>query len=92
MGSKGLSSPFLLLPYRPNVDANAGRPFIRTFFNPQNGPLTGAFLQQELRLTETEVLCSALKWCWSRLPGGVVTWDVYELFRQGEVGRLSTLG
>ncbi|CBX95709.1 hypothetical protein LEMA_P028610.1 [Plenodomus lingam JN3] len=25
-----------------------------------------------------------MKWCWSRLPGGVVTWDAYELFRIGE--------
>jgi len=29
-----------------------------------------------------------MKWCWSRLPGGVVTWDAYELFRIGESGEL----
>lgn len=28
-----------------------------------------------------------MKWCWSRLPGGVVTWEAYELFRVGEQGR-----
>jgi hypothetical protein len=55
---------------------------IRNYFNPTNAPPTGANLQQELRLTDPDVLCSALKWCWSRLPGGVVTWEVYELFRQ----------
>jgi hypothetical protein len=33
-----------------------------------------------------QTLCSIIKWCWSRLPGGVVTWDVYELFRIGEAG------
>jgi hypothetical protein len=27
-----------------------------------------------------------MKWCWSRLPGGVVTWEGYELFRVGERG------
>ena len=27
-----------------------------------------------------------MKWCWSRLRGGVVTWGVYELFRIGEKG------
>lgn len=27
-----------------------------------------------------------MKWCWSRLPGGVVTWDAYELFKVGEQG------
>ena len=32
-------------------------------------------------------LCSIIKWCWSRLPGGVVTWDVYDLFCKGEKGR-----
>lgn len=27
-----------------------------------------------------------MKWCWSRLPGGVVTWEAYELFKVGEQG------
>lgn len=27
-----------------------------------------------------------MKWCWSRLAGGVVTWEAYELFRIGEQG------
>jgi hypothetical protein len=38
-----------------------------------------------------QTLCSILKWCWSRLPGGVVTWDVYELFRIGEAGESRAL-
>lgn len=84
----GLTTPFIILPYRPEHESSAARPFIRTFFNPRSTPPTGETLRQELRLTEPEVLISAIKWCWSRLPGGVVTWDVYELFRQGEVGRL----
>jgi hypothetical protein len=25
-----------------------------------------------------------VKWCWSRLQGGVVGWDSYELFKVGE--------
>ncbi|KAL7270041.1 hypothetical protein RUND412_007263 [Rhizina undulata] len=83
--SRGLSTPFLLLPFRPNSDASPARTFIRNFFNTTTGPLSGALLQQELRLTEPVVLCSALKWCWSRLPRGVVTWDVYEMFRKGEL-------
>jgi hypothetical protein len=29
-----------------------------------------------------------MKWCWSRLPGGVVTWEGYELFKVGERGML----
>lgn len=53
--------------------------------------MTGSKLEQELRLTEPMVLCGILKWCWGRLPGGVVTWEVYELFRVGELGRAHTL-
>lgn len=34
-----------------------------------------------------QVLVSIMKWCWSRLPGGVVTWETYDLFKQGETGR-----
>lgn len=33
------------------------------------------------------MLCSVVKWCWSRLAGGVVTWEAYELFRVGEQGK-----
>lgn len=36
----------------------------------------------------TQVLASVLKWCWSRLQGGVVSWDAYELFKIGELGKL----
>ena len=34
-----------------------------------------------------QVLSSVMKWCWSRLAGGVVTWEAYELFKVGETGR-----
>jgi hypothetical protein len=34
-----------------------------------------------------QVLVSIMKWCWSRLPGGVVTWETYDLFKQGETGK-----
>ena len=41
-------------------------------------------MQQEMRLTDAAVLCSIMKWCWSRVPGGVVGWSVYEGFEIGE--------
>lgn len=84
--SRGLDIPFLLLPFRPSSDPSAARTFIRNFFNAdQRGtPVRGEALLQELRLTEPMVLCSVVKWCWSRLPGGVVTWEAYELFKVGE--------
>ncbi|KAL8774820.1 MAG: hypothetical protein Q9209_000759 [Squamulea sp. 1 TL-2023] len=82
--SKALDMPFLLLPFRPTSDPSAARTFIRNFFNEGRGLLYGERLEQELMLTEPMVLCSVMKWCWSRLAGGVVTWEAYELFRIGE--------
>ncbi|CCU81417.1 of RhoGap superfamily/morphogenesis protein (Msb1) [Blumeria hordei DH14] len=76
--ARGLDIPFLLLPFRPTSDPSAARTFIRHHFEKN---LRGEHLTQELRLTEPMVLCSVLKWCWCRLPGGVVGWEAYELFR-----------
>lgn len=80
--ARGLDIPFLLLPFRPTSDPSAARTFIRHHFEKN---LRGEYLAQELRLTEPMVLCSILKWCWCRLPGGVVGWEAYELFRVGEI-------
>ncbi|PGH14878.1 hypothetical protein AJ79_02740 [Helicocarpus griseus UAMH5409] len=85
--SRGLDIPFLLLPFRPSSDPSSARTFIRHYFSPppeRPTQLRGQQLVQELRLTEPMVLCSIMKWCWSRLPGGVVTWEAYELFKVGE--------
>ncbi|KAI1006150.1 hypothetical protein K3495_g2070 [Podosphaera aphanis] len=76
-----LDTPFLLLPFRPTSDPSAARNFIRLFFNRR---LHGEQLLQELRLSDPMVLCSIIKWCWSRLSGGVVGWEAYELFKMGE--------
>ncbi|KIW83421.1 hypothetical protein Z517_02666 [Fonsecaea pedrosoi CBS 271.37] len=84
--SRALDVPFLLLPFRPSSDPSAARTFVRNFFLPPHDrdPLRGSFLETELRMTEVMVLISVMKWCWARLPGGVVTWEVYEAFRVGE--------
>ncbi|KAL9100749.1 MAG: hypothetical protein Q9163_003916 [Psora crenata] len=83
--SRALDMPFLLLPFRPASDPSAARTFIRNYFSIEKGAhLVGERLEQELMLTEPMVLSSVLKWCWSRLAGGVVTWEAYELFRVGE--------
>jgi hypothetical protein len=34
------------------------------------------------------VISGIVKWCWSRLQGGIVGWDAYELFKVGEQGKL----
>ncbi|KAJ4398562.1 hypothetical protein N0V85_006249 [Neurospora sp. IMI 360204] len=84
--SRALDIPFLLLPFRPTSDPSAVRTFVRHFFDKQNGgpAIRGEALQQELRMTEPMVISGVIKWCWSRLQGGVVGWDSYELFKVGE--------
>ncbi|KAI0853318.1 DUF1708-domain-containing protein [Daldinia vernicosa] len=81
--ARALDLPFLLLPFRPTSDPSAVRTFIRHFFNDEQN-LRGEALVQELRMTEPMVISGVLKWVWSRLPGGIVGWDAYELFRVGE--------
>lgn len=85
--AEALQAPFLLLPFRPETDVGPARTFIRNFYTSgREGTrhYTGAALRKELVLTEPAVLCSILKWCWSRIPGGIVTWSTYEGFRMGE--------
>lgn len=85
--AEALDTPFLLLPFRPDYDSNASKAFIRNYFasnKDARSDYTGHALQQELRLSGPEVLCSIIKWCWARLPDGVVSWKVYEMFRLGE--------
>ncbi|KJZ77455.1 hypothetical protein HIM_03179 [Hirsutella minnesotensis 3608] len=81
--ARGLDIPFLLLPFRPTSDPSAVRTFIRHFFD-HNYSLKGDVLVQELRMTEPMVISGVTKWCWSRLQGGIVGWDAYELFKVGE--------
>ncbi|KXJ91567.1 hypothetical protein Micbo1qcDRAFT_195630 [Microdochium bolleyi] len=81
--ARALDHPFLLLPFRPTSDPSAVRTFIRHFFNGDQN-LQGEALAQEMRMIEPMVISGVLKWCWSRLQGGIVGWDAYELFKVGE--------
>lgn len=84
--SRALDIPFLLLPFRPSSDPSAARTFVRNYFLPQTDreALRGTALANEVKMTDVMILASVMKWCWSRLPGGVVTWEAYEMFRVGE--------
>ncbi|KAM5355501.1 hypothetical protein ACJ41O_002147 [Fusarium nematophilum] len=82
--ARALDHPFLLLPYRPTSDPSAVRSFIRHFFESHQN-LRGEQLIQELRMTEPMVVSGVAKWCWSRIQGGIVGWDAYELFKVGEI-------
>ncbi|KAI4870220.1 DUF1708-domain-containing protein [Hypoxylon rubiginosum] len=81
--ARALDLPFLLLPFRPTSDPSAVRTFIRHYFD-GNQNQRGEDLARELRMTEPMVVSGVLKWCWSRLQGGIVGWDAYELFKVGE--------
>ncbi|TGJ86654.1 hypothetical protein E0Z10_g2086 [Xylaria hypoxylon] len=81
--ARGLDLPFLLLPFRPTSNPSAVRTFIRHFFDETHN-MHGESLNQELRMTEPMVISDVLKWCWSRISGGLVGWDAYELFKVGE--------
>ncbi|KAK5088522.1 multicopy suppressor of a budding defect [Lithohypha guttulata] len=84
--SRALDVPFLLLPFRPSSDPSAAKTFIRNFFFPvvERQKLTGHVLTKELRMTEVMVIVAVMKWCWARLPGGIVTWEAYQGFKVGE--------
>lgn len=81
--------PFLLLPFRPSSDPSAAKTFIRNYFFPvtDRKKLAGDALTKELKMTEVMVIIAVMKWCWARLPGGVVTWEVYQGFKVGEKGK-----
>ncbi|SMY24000.1 unnamed protein product [Zymoseptoria tritici ST99CH_1A5] len=85
--AEALDAPFFLLPFRPDSHPISARTFIRNYYKANaegSSQYRGEALKQELRLTDSVVLCSIMKWCWSRMPAGVVTWPVYEGFRIGE--------
>ncbi|KAH7370416.1 hypothetical protein BKA65DRAFT_16554 [Rhexocercosporidium sp. MPI-PUGE-AT-0058] len=82
---KGRSQiPFPLLPFRPASDPMAVRQFINGFFAIPPS-LHALPLEKELQTLEPLVLSGILRWCWSRLPGGIVGWEVYQLFKVGEL-------
>ncbi|KAH0386816.1 DUF1708-domain-containing protein, partial [Aureobasidium melanogenum] len=85
--AEALDTPFLLLPFRPETDTVPAKTFINNFYKGNregSKNYTGSSLRRELILTDPAILCSILKWCWSRMPGGVVTWPVYHGFSLGE--------
>ncbi|KXT02629.1 hypothetical protein AC579_5451 [Pseudocercospora musae] len=85
--AEALDAPFMLLPFRIHSDPQGARTFIRNFYKSNAERSTqyrGESLKQELRLTDSLALVSIIKWCWSRMPNGVVSWPVYEAFRLGE--------
>ena len=82
----GLDSPLFLLPFRPSSDLTSTRMFIRKYFEGGRPSLRGWALSQELRLTDVLVIAGVLRWVWTRLDGGIVGWESYDLFAKAERG------
>ncbi|KAK9376148.1 uncharacterized protein V1513DRAFT_300636 [Lipomyces chichibuensis] len=80
---RGVLEPLVLLPYRPNYDLIEAKRFVHRIFYEADA-LVSSEIQREIKLSDVFVIVSALKWVWARIPGGIVTWDVYELFKAGE--------
>ncbi|CAN6674736.1 hypothetical protein TRVA0_063S00188 [Trichomonascus vanleenenianus] len=82
--ARGVLAPYLLLPFRPESAPDELRSLISAIFPIGKSPLTGDDLLREIRLADVYSLAGLLKWCWCRLPGGIVSWKVYEMFKAQE--------
>lgn len=92
----GIKAPFILLAFRPyNYDEKKGstkspvnndevRSVIEKVFPKGKPLLTGEGLLRVVRLVDVYTLAGVLKWCWVRLPGGVVSWTTYNKFKVDE--------
>jgi hypothetical protein len=57
---------------------------IEQVFPRKKSRLSGESLLRVIRLIDVYTIAGILKWCWTRLNGGVVTWKVYNLFKEQE--------
>jgi len=57
---------------------------IEQVFPRKKSRLSGESLLRVIRLADVYTIAGILKWCWTRLNGGVVTWKVYNLFKEQE--------
>lgn len=80
-----MQAPYLLLSFRPESELFEVHRFIDKAFPKHAAPLSGESLLREIRIADVYCLAGVLKWCWARLPGGVVTWKAYNQFREQEL-------
>lgn len=57
---------------------------IEQVFPRKTSRLSGESLLRVIRLADVYTIAGILKWCWTRLNGGIVTWKVYNLFKEQE--------
>lgn len=90
---RGVLEPLILLPFRPSYALRDAQQFIAHIF-PNTDDMGFAvpaedsdkYMQHQVQYENIFVLVSAIKWVWARLPGGVVKWEIYEVFKAAEEG------
>ncbi|KAK9478088.1 hypothetical protein V1514DRAFT_332188 [Lipomyces japonicus] len=76
---RAVLEPLVLLPARPSFDLQEAKSLLHAFLAcPQAGGPAA------ISLASVHAIMSALKWIWARIPAGIVSWDVYDLFKAGE--------
>lgn len=78
---RGLTIPLLFLPFRPGSTSATVEPFVRDYFN---GAASQKGTEQLFLITEPLVLVGVLRWAYSRIKGGILSFSEYELFAKTE--------
>lgn len=67
-----------------SVDSKDVQKTIETIFPSKLPILNRDEILRVLRKTDVYTVAGVLKWCWSRLQGGVVTWATYNKYKEAE--------
>ncbi|KAH7163374.1 hypothetical protein B0J13DRAFT_35417 [Dactylonectria estremocensis] len=81
--SRSLEIAFLLHPFPASSRVLAPKAFNFLSFYLSNRP-SAEDLPPKLRVMEVPVISTILRWCWARIPGGLVGWEAYDLFKVGK--------
>lgn len=81
---QAITTPYLLLSYREHTNDTLIKAFIDQVYPRNQRPISGDALLRLVRNQDPYTLAGALKWCWCRIPGGIVTWKAYNKFKQEE--------
>ena len=79
--NKGLETPFLILPFRPNQSDGLVKDFLNMIFDEDGSIIEEEKLEKICSIQDELTLMSVLKFFWCRLPGNaVIGWKTYTEF------------
>lgn len=79
--SKGLETPFLILPFRPNESDGLVKDFLNMIFDDDGSIIEEEKLEKICNIQDELTLITVLKFFWCRLPGNaVIGWRTYTQF------------